>query len=315
MSPEAAYAEGARLFNEKKSRAFPYLKYAAEQGLPKAQYALGLCYRDSLGCREDPRKTLHWYEKAAQQGHYRAQYETAEIYELGKGVPVDKKKALYWYEQAAESGTRKDWCYSVVLFACSLFYEEGRGCEVDLHKAVYWRLKHLNIMEDNLNEAVNKGREESIERGLDAVVKDMEAIHRLWTQLGEASHGELETVHNLHLMRVHVLEADINELLDKGSCRPADIPVDNLIKHLEALRQVRIQLGYIDPKEQLISKALNRLFDAIREELHEEMMLHGTSAKANELYLKASNFYKKVRQYIHDEYLPQAIRDYLSTRE
>ena len=315
MAPEAAYDRGYRLFNEKKSSAFHYLKYAAEQGHAKAQYGLGSCYKNGLGCREDLRKTLYWYEKAAQQGYYRAQYETAQIYELGKGVPVDKKKALYWYEMAADSGTPEDWCYSVVLYACALFYEEGRGCEVDLHKAILWRLRHLDVIDAQRQDAVKKGREQSIELALDALVRDMETIHRLRSQLGKASDHELKFIYDLHLERARELERDIADRLDKGNCRPIDIPVDNLVKHLECLRQIMIQLGEMDTKAQLTCDGLDRLFDAVRAELGAEMTFHGTSTKANDLYRQTKALYKKIRFYIHMDYIPQAIRDLLLAQD
>jgi len=76
-----------------------WLHKAAEQGLPVAQYNLGLCY-DSV---EDPKyaeEAATWYRKAAEQGFPKAQKSLAICYRDGKGVDKDPIEAEKWSRKA-----------------------------------------------------------------------------------------------------------------------------------------------------------------------------------------------------------------------
>lgn len=298
-SPEAAYDAGHRLFNEKKGSAFPYLKYAAEQGHAKAQYGLGSCYKNGLGCREDLRKALYWYEKAAQQNYYRAQYEIAEIYGHGKGVPVNEKKALYWYECAAESGTSKDWCYSVVLFVCSLYYEKGRGCEVNLDKALYWQQKLLKICIEDIKKSLDRKNERSIELNISSLVECCETIHRLRSQMGGAADAEELNIALSYLdMQRELLEENIINHIEKRDYRYIEVPTENLVRNLDTIHQLRVKLGH-DPKKRAESGALQKLFNALMKEFHETATKNDISVQTRDAYQKWHTIYKKIHLYIH----------------
>ena len=51
--------------------AVKWYRFAAEQGLTKAQYNLGLMYADGRGVSQDNQEAVKWYRLAADQGHAR----------------------------------------------------------------------------------------------------------------------------------------------------------------------------------------------------------------------------------------------------
>lgn len=53
-------------------KAKAYFKYAAEAGLPQAQYNLGLCYESGNGVQKDIEMSKYWYQKAEEQGYTEA---------------------------------------------------------------------------------------------------------------------------------------------------------------------------------------------------------------------------------------------------
>jgi TPR repeat protein len=48
--------------------AFVWYKKAADNGSAKAQYYLGVCYRNGLGVPRDLVSAQHWFETAARSG-------------------------------------------------------------------------------------------------------------------------------------------------------------------------------------------------------------------------------------------------------
>ncbi|MGY9106447.1 MAG: tetratricopeptide repeat protein, partial [Alphaproteobacteria bacterium] len=60
--------------------AFQFWFSDAEQGDPKAQYNLGLLYRDGRGVARDADQAIRWFESAAEKGMPQAQVNLAAIY-------------------------------------------------------------------------------------------------------------------------------------------------------------------------------------------------------------------------------------------
>ena len=56
------------------AEAAKWFKLAAEQGIPQAQYSLGLKYGDGDGVKQDYPESLKWYKLAAEQSYARAQF-------------------------------------------------------------------------------------------------------------------------------------------------------------------------------------------------------------------------------------------------
>ena len=47
---------------------------------------------------------MTWFRKAADQGVPKAQYSLGMMYEQGRGVERSDAEAMYWYQKAADGG-------------------------------------------------------------------------------------------------------------------------------------------------------------------------------------------------------------------
>ena len=98
-----AYYYGLGGTEENFFKAVEWYTKAAEQGHPKAQNWLGVCYATGNGVRKDIFKAIEWWEKAAKQGVSAAQYFLGICYEEGEGVRRDIAKAKEWYGKACDN--------------------------------------------------------------------------------------------------------------------------------------------------------------------------------------------------------------------
>jgi hypothetical protein len=76
----------------------------ANQGDPRAEYALGKHYANGDGVKLDYRAAKDWFLAAAEQGHIRAQSKVAAAFFAGKGAPQDYSKAYFWASLAKAGG-------------------------------------------------------------------------------------------------------------------------------------------------------------------------------------------------------------------
>jgi TPR repeat protein len=74
-----------------------WFEKAAKQGLPDAQFYLGL----SLLIRSDSTQAAALHRKAAESGNAEAMYYFGQALELGEGVPKNEVSALMWFNLAA----------------------------------------------------------------------------------------------------------------------------------------------------------------------------------------------------------------------
>jgi TPR repeat protein len=58
------------------------------------------------GVERNPAEAARWWRAAADQGLPQAQFNLGMLYETGQGVTVDYLEAAKWYEQAAAQGDR-----------------------------------------------------------------------------------------------------------------------------------------------------------------------------------------------------------------
>jgi uncharacterized protein len=79
----------------------------AEQGVPQAQYDIGLIYAMGHGVQKDAAQAASWYQKAAEQGIVEAQFNLGLLYFEGDGLQKDFEHAEKWLKQAAENGDLK----------------------------------------------------------------------------------------------------------------------------------------------------------------------------------------------------------------
>ncbi len=130
---------------------------SAAQGLPQAQYQLGLMLffgKNGLSygrdadhkpvldeqTRSNMDKALKLFEQSAEQGFPLAQRELADMYYLGEPTfpTSDKAKALYWYEKAAEQKEP----ISMGMAASLLL--EGDGVARNCEKGLDWLNKAMD---------------------------------------------------------------------------------------------------------------------------------------------------------------------------
>jgi TPR repeat protein len=112
--------------------AIAWLRKSADQGLPQAQYNLGLLYENGAGLPRSQTDATAWFGRAAKQDHTDAQVSLATQYMLGRGAPRDMKQAAIWYERAAGGGD------VAAQYIIGSFYEHGDGVKIDLYKARRW---------------------------------------------------------------------------------------------------------------------------------------------------------------------------------
>ena len=65
---------------------------------------LGACYEKGWGVKQDNEMAAIWFRKAAENGLPVAQYRLGIRYFDGDGVEKDEEKALAWLRKAAEGG-------------------------------------------------------------------------------------------------------------------------------------------------------------------------------------------------------------------
>ena len=95
------YQEGKALYEAQQyDKAVPKLKAAAAKGHKKAQYRLGMCYKEGYGVEKNRKTAIDLFAKSAKQGYGKAQYQLGRAYLKGKGVAADEVKAKSWLKKA-----------------------------------------------------------------------------------------------------------------------------------------------------------------------------------------------------------------------
>ena len=94
-------AEGA---DQDYAAAARWLRQAAEQNHPTAQFQLALMLSEGVGVPRNATEAAHWCRRAAEQGLPPAQDRLGAMYIQGEGVRRDEAEALAWFEVSARSG-------------------------------------------------------------------------------------------------------------------------------------------------------------------------------------------------------------------
>jgi TPR repeat protein len=105
---------------------------AAEQGDPRAEFALGRMYEGGVGVSPDIQEAVRWYRRAADHDFVKAQYRLGVMYSTGQGVPRDDNEAVVWFRRAAELGNVEA---QVGLGIC---YLNGNGVPQDYKEGLSW---------------------------------------------------------------------------------------------------------------------------------------------------------------------------------
>ena len=78
---------------------------AEEKKDPNAQFLLGESYYYGKGVERNYAEAMRWYYKAAENGLVKAQYLLGVFYRYGsRGLIRDESKAKKWFEKAASLG-------------------------------------------------------------------------------------------------------------------------------------------------------------------------------------------------------------------
>ena len=111
---------------------YDFIKKAADESDPKAQYTLGALYYLGAGVEKDYQKAFKWLNLASEQNYIDAKYNLGVMYEFGEGVNQSYEKAYEYYLFAA----RRDNLESQIRVAD--MYRDGIGTDKDLDKRAYW---------------------------------------------------------------------------------------------------------------------------------------------------------------------------------
>lgn len=109
--PEAQYELGIIYLEgigvpRHESMAIEYLEKSAAQGFADAQNRLGIYYKES-NSKNNLIDAVEWFRRAAVQNHIAAQKNLAKCYAEGIGVEQVPQLATYWYQKAAGQGDKE----------------------------------------------------------------------------------------------------------------------------------------------------------------------------------------------------------------
>ncbi len=94
-----------------------WLRQAAEQNYPLAQYHLGLYHYYGQGVEQSPLEAAKWLERAARQAVPEAQYRLGVMLLEGDGIEADVNQARRWLQLASVQNVTEATSYLTVLEA------------------------------------------------------------------------------------------------------------------------------------------------------------------------------------------------------
>lgn len=116
-------------------RSYPWFRKAADQGVIKAQTAVGLAYENGIGVAKDEEEAVLWYRKAADQQDVEAQLRLGDCYYYGVGVGKNMSKANQFYQKAVDQGNAE------AQYNLGVSYWFGSGIAKNYVKAInLWKL-------------------------------------------------------------------------------------------------------------------------------------------------------------------------------
>ena len=125
------YRDGPLLIPDSR-RTKHWLVQADKQNLPEAQYALGkLLLSDDPEVR-DPDEGIRWLKEAAAQGNSWAAYWLGKEYLTGEVLTKDTAKAVDWFTQSAEADNQ------YAQYMLGKLYLTGQGMTHDQTQAMNW---------------------------------------------------------------------------------------------------------------------------------------------------------------------------------
>lgn len=111
-----------------------YLAIASKAGLPEAQYALALMFKEGRGVAKDPREAMRLMQQAARADYPDAMVEFAIAQFNGTDTPRDEAAAIALLRRAALMAS------PIAQNRLAHVYRMGRGIAADPVQAVKWHL-------------------------------------------------------------------------------------------------------------------------------------------------------------------------------
>ncbi len=147
----------------------------AEQGNAKAQYNLGVMYRNGHGVPQDYAEAMGWWRKAAEQGNAGAQNNLGVMYRNGLGVPQDYAEAVGWWRKAAEQGDAN------AQYNLGLMYKNGLGVPQDEAQAYMWyNLAASRFPPGDTRDIAVKTRDDVAKMMTPAQISEAQKLAREW---------------------------------------------------------------------------------------------------------------------------------------
>jgi|OM-RGC.v1.000325242 TPR repeat protein len=189
--PSAQYALAAQLASAEPpdfQQAANWFRESAIQGVPNAQYNLGVLYERGLGLPQDDTRALLWYHSAAEQGHPLAQYNLGVLYSAGRGIPLSYTESARWFRRAAERGV------PAAAYNLAVLTESGLGLTRDAAEAERWLRRAAELGHSEAKKRLAAGGLGKTESALDETAttatndgvaeEDVAAIQRGLSRLG-----------------------------------------------------------------------------------------------------------------------------------
>ena len=115
---EELYAHGKSVLADQAEDAYQSFALSASMGYRPAIVALGFCYEEGLGVKQDRRRAFLWYESAAKDKEAMAEYRLGRCYFYGIGINRDFKAAHTYLRRAAAAGIEEARTELFALLEC-----------------------------------------------------------------------------------------------------------------------------------------------------------------------------------------------------
>ena len=128
-----AYLKGFQALEKRDYKtALYYLSLFAANGDAKANYNLGIMYRDGLGVKKDDVQSLIHFIEAAENRHMLGNYAVGLAFLTGKGSDIDVETGIHYLTEAALLG------HAISPVEIGSLYFRGRIVEKNFVAAHFW---------------------------------------------------------------------------------------------------------------------------------------------------------------------------------
>ena len=153
-----AYLRGFQALEQRDYKtALYYLSLFAANGDTKANYNLGIMYREGLGVKKDDVQSLAHFIGAAENGHMLGNYAVGLAFLTGKGSDIDVDAAIHYFTEAALLG------HAISPVEIGSLYFRGGLVEKNFVSAHFWwslaqdrnapnALKNLGVLLSKMNQ-------------------------------------------------------------------------------------------------------------------------------------------------------------------